>query len=187
MAVRSASYRPADGTWLADHGWTRRFTNDVVAAYTPISEKPLTFEAASYLDGAAQRRSSQLHQPAALHRGPSRERLRRRALPGRAAQEDRVPVRGAGDDADRHPVRGHDGPPRRAVRGRSRAPAGDFVWGLSAVFSAIGGAGLLAPPLAAWAPNVLFISAAQLPAVDRPDSARNAARGGPFSKSETAS
>jgi lipopolysaccharide export LptBFGC system permease protein LptF len=31
---------------------------------------------------------------------------------------------------------------------------------LSAVFSAIGGAGLLSPPLAAWAPNVLFISAA---------------------------
>ena len=33
-------------------------------------------------------------------------------------------------------------------------------WGLSAVFGAIGGAGLLSPPLAAWAPNVLFVSAA---------------------------
>ena len=33
-------------------------------------------------------------------------------------------------------------------------------WGLSAVFGAIGGAGLLTPPLAAWAPNVLFVSVA---------------------------
>jgi len=33
-------------------------------------------------------------------------------------------------------------------------------WGLSAVFTAIGSAGLLTPPLAAWAPNALFVSVA---------------------------
>jgi LPS export ABC transporter permease LptG/LPS export ABC transporter permease LptF len=33
-------------------------------------------------------------------------------------------------------------------------------WGLFMVFTAIGGAGMLSPMLAAWAPNVLFLSAA---------------------------
>jgi lipopolysaccharide export LptBFGC system permease protein LptF len=33
-------------------------------------------------------------------------------------------------------------------------------WGLFAVFTAIGSAGMLAPALAAWAPNILFLSSA---------------------------
>ncbi len=33
-------------------------------------------------------------------------------------------------------------------------------WGLFAVFTAIGSAGMLSPVLAAWAPNVLFVTAA---------------------------
>ena len=42
------AYQAADGTWLADQGWTRRFAANVATAYTPIAQKPLAFEAAPY-------------------------------------------------------------------------------------------------------------------------------------------
>jgi len=161
MAVRSASYRAADGTWLADQGWTRRFTNDVVTAYTPISEKPLTFEAASYF-GTEQPDADRL----------SFTSLQRYIAALRVSGFDVVPYRVALHKKIAFPfvalVMTLIAIPFAVTMGRRGALFGVGLglllaisyWGLSAVFSAIGGAGLLAPPLAAWAPNVLFISAA---------------------------
>jgi LPS export ABC transporter permease LptG/LPS export ABC transporter permease LptF len=161
MAVRSASYRPADGTWLADQGWTRRFANDVVAEYTPIAERPLTFEAASYF-GTEQPDADRL----------SFTNLRRYIAALRVSGFDVVPYRVALHRKIAFPfvalVMTLIAIPFAVTMGRRGALFGIGLglllaisyWGLSAVFSAIGGAGLLTPPLAAWAPNVLFISAA---------------------------
>jgi lipopolysaccharide export LptBFGC system permease protein LptF len=161
MAVRSASYRPADNTWLADRGWTRRFTNNVVTEYTPIAEKPLTFEAASYF-GTEQPDADRL----------SFTSLQRYIAALRVSGFDVVPYRVALHRKIAFPfvalVMTLIAIPFAVTTGRRGALFGIGLglllaisyWGLSAVFGAIGGAGLLSPPLAAWAPNVLFISVA---------------------------
>jgi LPS export ABC transporter permease LptG/LPS export ABC transporter permease LptF len=161
ISVRSASYQAADRTWLADHGWTRRFTNDVVAAYTPIERKPLTFEAASYF-GTEQPDANRL----------SFTSLRRYINALRVSGFDVVPYRVALHRKVAFPfvalVMTLIAIPFAVTMGRRGALFGIGLglllaisyWGLSAVFGAIGGAGLLSPPLAAWAPNVLFMSAA---------------------------
>ena len=161
MTVRSASYQAADGTWLADQGWTRRFADDVVTAYTPIAEKPLIFEAASYF-GTEQPDADRL----------SFTSLRRYIAALRVSGFDVVPYRVALHRKIAFPfvalVMTLIAIPFAVTTGRRGALFGIGLglllaisyWGLSAVFSAIGGAGLLSPPLAAWAPNVLFISAA---------------------------
>ena len=161
MSVRSASYQAADGTWLADQGWTRRFADDVVTAYTPIAEKPLVFEAASYF-GTEQPDADRL----------SFTSLQRYIAALRVSGFDVVPYRVALHRKIAFPfvalVMTLIAIPFAVTTGRRGALFGIGLglllaisyWGLSAVFSAIGGAGLLSPPLAAWAPNVLFISAA---------------------------
>jgi len=161
MAVKSASYRATDGTWLADQGWTRRFTADVVKEYTPISEKALTFEAASYF-GTEQPDADRL----------TFTNLRRYIAALKMSGFDVVPYRVALHRKIAFPfvalVMTLIAIPFAVTMGRRGALFGIGLglllaisyWGLSAVFSAIGGAGLLSPPLAAWAPNVLFISAA---------------------------
>jgi LPS export ABC transporter permease LptG len=161
MAVKSASYRATDGTWLADQGWTRRFTADVVKEYTPISEKALTFEAASYF-GTEQPDADRL----------TFTNLRRYIAALKVSGFDVVPYRVALHRKIAFPfvalVMTLIAIPFAVTMGRRGALFGIGLglllaisyWGLSAVFSAIGGAGLLSPPLAAWAPNVLFISAA---------------------------
>jgi LPS export ABC transporter permease LptG/LPS export ABC transporter permease LptF len=161
MAVRSASYRAADSTWLVDQGWTRRFTNDVVSEYTPIERKPLVFEAASYF-GTEQPDADRL----------SFTNLRRYITALRVSGFDVVPYRVALHRKIAFPfvalVMTLIAIPFAVTMGRRGALFGIGLglllaisyWGLSAVFGAIGGAGLLSPPLAAWAPNVLFVSAA---------------------------
>jgi LPS export ABC transporter permease LptG len=161
MSVRAASYRPADSTWLADQGWTRRFTNDVVAEYASIAQRPLTFEAPSYF-GTEQPDADRL----------SFTNLRRYIAALRVSGFDVVPYRVALHRKIAFPfvalVMTLIAIPFAVTTGRRGALFGVGLglllaisyWGLSAVFGAIGGAGLLSPPLAAWAPNVLFVSAA---------------------------
>jgi LPS export ABC transporter permease LptG/LPS export ABC transporter permease LptF len=161
MSVRSASYRPADSVWLADQGWTRRFTNDVVAEYAPLAQSPLTFEAPSYF-GTEQPDADRL----------SFTNLRRYIAALRVSGFDVVPYRVALHRKIAFPfvalVMTLIAIPFAVTTGRRGALFGVGLglllaisyWGLSAVFGAIGGAGLLSPPLAAWAPNVLFVSAA---------------------------
>ena len=159
--LRSASYQPADSTWRADQGWTRRFTNDVVAEYTAFQDRPLTLEAASYF-GTEQPDADRL----------SFTNLRRYINALRVSGFDVVPYRVALHRKIAFPfvalVMTLIAIPFAVTTGRRGALFGIGLglllaisyWGLSAVFGAIGGAGLLSPPLAAWAPNVLFVSAA---------------------------
>jgi len=161
MAVKSASFQPADGTWLADQGWTRHFSADVVKDYTPIADKKLTFEAASYF-GTEQPDADRL----------TFTSLRRYIAALTVSGFDVVPYRVALHRKIAFPfvalVMTLIAIPFAVTMGKRGALFGVGLglllaisyWGLSAVFSAIGGAGLLSPPLAAWAPNVLFISAA---------------------------
>jgi LPS export ABC transporter permease LptG/LPS export ABC transporter permease LptF len=161
MQVKSASFRTADGTWLADEGWSRRFTKDVVAGYAPFQNKALVFEASSYF-GTEQPDADRL----------SFTNLRRYIAALRISGFDVVPYRVALHRKIAFPfvalVMTLIAIPFAVTTGRRGALFGIGLglllaisyWGLSAVFGAIGGAGLLAPPLAAWAPNILFVSAA---------------------------
>jgi LPS export ABC transporter permease LptG len=161
MSVKSAAYEAQAGTWLADQGWTRHFANDVITEYTPIAEKHLTFEAASYF-GTEQPDADRL----------SFTNLRRYIAALTVSGFDVVPYRVALHRKIAFPfvalVMTLIAIPFAVTTGRRGALFGIGLglllaisyWGLSAVFGAIGGAGLLSPPLAAWAPNVLFISAA---------------------------
>ncbi len=161
QAVRGATYRPADNTWLADHGWTRRFANNVVNAFTPFDGQALTFEEASYF-GTEQPDADRL----------SFTSLRRYIAALRISGFDVVSYRVALHRKIAFPfvalVMTLIAVPFAVTTGRRGALFGVGLglllaisyWGLSAVFGAIGGAGLLSPPLAAWAPNVLFVSAA---------------------------
>ena len=146
MTVRAASYQAADGTWLADQGWTRRFAADVVTAYTPIAEKPLVFEAASYF-GTEQPDADRL----------SFTSLQRYIAALRVSGFDVVPYRVALHRKIAFPfvalVMTLIAIPFAVTTGRRGALFGIGLglllaisyWGLSAVFGAIGGAGLLSP------------------------------------------
>jgi LPS export ABC transporter permease LptG len=161
MSVRSAQYQPATGAWLADQGWTRTFTDDVVSAYTRFEAAPLVFEAATYF-GTEQPDADRL----------SFTSLSRYIQALRISGFDVVPYRVALHRKVAFPfvalVMTLIAIPFAVTTGRRGALFGIGLglllaisyWGLSAVFGAIGGAGLLSPPLAAWAPNVLFVSAA---------------------------
>ena len=133
----------------------------MVTAYTPIADKPMIFEAASYF-GTEQPDADRL----------SFTSLRRYIAALRVSGFDVVPYRVALHRKIAFPfvalVMTLIAIPFAVTMGRRGALFGIGLglllaisyWGLSAVFSAIGGAGLLSPPLAAWAPNVLFVSAA---------------------------
>jgi LPS export ABC transporter permease LptG len=161
MQVRAASFRSGDATWLADQGWARRFSNEAVTEYRSIANQPLSFEAASYF-GTEQPDADRL----------SFTNLRRYITALRISGFDVVSYRVALHRKIAFPfvalVMTLIAIPFAVTTGRRGALFGIGLglllaisyWGLSAVFGAIGGAGLLSPPLAAWAPNVLFVSAA---------------------------
>jgi LPS export ABC transporter permease LptG len=161
MELKSAAFQPATNTWLADSGWSRRFARDVVSDYSPFAGKPFTFEEASYF-GTEQPDADRL----------SFGSLRRYINALRISGFDVVAYRVALHRKVAFPfvalVMTLLAVPFAVTTGRRGALFGIGLglllaisyWGLSAVFGAIGGAGLLAPPLAAWAPNVLFVSAA---------------------------
>jgi LPS export ABC transporter permease LptG/LPS export ABC transporter permease LptF len=161
MLVRQATFTPATGDWRADQGWVRRFTKDVVAEYQPFQTKQLAFETASYfgteqpdadrLTFASLRRYIQNLTISGFDVVPYRVALHRKvAFPFVALVMTLIAV------------------PFAVTTGRRGALFGVGLgimlaisyWGLSAVFTAIGSAGLLTPPLAAWAPNALFVSVA---------------------------
>ena len=160
QAVRAATYGRPSGTWLADRGWTRRFTNNVVTEYTPDRGAAADLRGGVVLrNGAARRRPSQLH------------RLRRYIAALRMSGFDVVPYRVALHRKVAFPfvalvmtliavpfavTTGRPG----HCSGRPRAPAGDLVLGALGHLQRDRGSRILSPPLAASAPNVLFISTA---------------------------
>jgi LPS export ABC transporter permease LptG/LPS export ABC transporter permease LptF len=160
MMVKEAAYAPA-GTWDARQGWHRAFDKADVKTYEAFAAKPLTFEEASYF-GTEQPDADRL----------SFTNLRRYIAALRVAGFDVVGYRVALHKKIAFPfvalVMTLIAVPFAVTTGRRGALFGIGLglllaisyWGLTAVFGAIGGAGLLTPPLAAWAPNVMFVSVA---------------------------
>jgi LPS export ABC transporter permease LptG len=161
MFVQAAAYEAAQDTWRAVAGWRRQFDQHAITAYTPLEAKALRLEPASYF-GTEQPSVDRL----------SFTSLRRYIDALRTSGFDVVAYRVALHRKVAFPfvalVMTLLAVPFAVTTGRRGALFGIGLglllaisyWGLSAVFGAIGGAGLLAPPLAAWAPNVLFVSAA---------------------------
>jgi LPS export ABC transporter permease LptG len=161
VQVRSASYVGSGGAWQTDQGWVRRFGDGAVTGYEHFDSAKLTFEEASYF-GTEQPDADRLSFASLRHYINTltvsgfdvvgyRVALHRKvAFPFVALVMTLIAV------------------PFAVTMGRRGALFGIGLglllaisyWGLSAVFGAMGGAGLLSPPLAAWAPNVLFVSAA---------------------------
>jgi LPS export ABC transporter permease LptG/LPS export ABC transporter permease LptF len=160
-SVRSASYSGSGASWQTDQGWVRRFGGDAVSGYEHFESARLNFEEASYF-GTEQPDADRL----------SFASLRRYIAALRISGFDVVGYRVALHRKIAFPfvalVMTLIAVPFAVTMGRRGALFGIGLglllaisyWGLSAVFGAMGGAGLLSPPLAAWAPNVLFMSAA---------------------------
>lgn len=160
MQARQAAFDES-GTWQADHGWIRSFSDDVVNRYEPFVSRTFELEPASYF-GTEQ---------------PDAERmsftdLRNYIAALRVSGFDVVPFTVALHRKVAFPfvalVMTLIGIPFAVTTGRRGALYGIGLgivlaisyWGLFAVFTAIGSAGMLSPALAAWAPNVLFLSTA---------------------------
>ena len=157
--ARAAVFDRTD--WRAAHGWIRGFTDHSVTTYLPFAERRLQLEAPGYF-GTEQ---------------PDAERmsftdLRRYIATLKISGFDVVPFTVAMHRKLSFPfvalVMTLIGVPFAVTTGRRGALYGIGLaiglaicyWGLFAVFTAIGSAGMLSPVLAAWAPNVLFVSAA---------------------------
>ncbi len=157
--ARAAVFDRTD--WRAAHGWIRGFTDHSVTTYLPFAERRLQLEAPGYF-GTEQ---------------PDAERmsftdLRQYIATLKISGFDVVPFTVALHRKLSFPfvalVMTLIGVPFAVTTGRRGALYGIGLaiglaicyWGLFAVFTAIGSAGMLSPVLAAWAPNVLFVSAA---------------------------
>jgi LPS export ABC transporter permease LptG len=157
--ARAARYD--SGAWSAERGWSRGFKEHIVTAYAPFNARRLTLESPGYF-GTEQ---------------PDAERmtftdLRRYIATLKVSGFDVVPFTVALHRKISFPfvalVMTLLGIPFAVTTGRRGALYGIGLaivlaisyWGLFAVFTAIGSAGMLSPLLAAWAPNVLFVTAA---------------------------
>jgi LPS export ABC transporter permease LptG len=158
--VHQAAYK--NQTWEADKGWTRTFDgkNDS-SVYTPFAKQTLTLEPVSYF----------------AREQPDAERMSFSDLKKYIGS-----LRTSGFDVVPYTVALHRkvsfpfvavvmtliGVPFAVTTGRRGALYGIGIgialaicyWGLFILFTAIGSAGMLAPVLAAWAPNVLFLTVA---------------------------
>jgi lipopolysaccharide export system permease protein len=154
-----AAYR--NKTWEAERGWMRTFGANDVSQYTPFAKQNLKLEPIEYF------RTEQ----------PDAERmsftdLRRYISSLRTSGFDVVPYTVALHRKVSFPfvalVMTLIGVPFAVTTGRRGALYGIGIgislaicyWGLFILFTAIGSAGMLTPVLAAWAPNVLFLTVA---------------------------
>jgi lipopolysaccharide export LptBFGC system permease protein LptF len=158
--VRQAAYR--DNKWEADKGWTRTFANKTDASvYTPFVKQTLPLEPVQYFA---------TEQPDAERMSFSD--LKRYIGSLRTSGFDVVPYTVALHRKVSFPfvavVMTLIGVPFAVTTGRRGALYGIGIgialaicyWGLFILFTAIGSAGMLTPVLAAWAPNVLFLTVA---------------------------
>jgi LPS export ABC transporter permease LptG/LPS export ABC transporter permease LptF len=150
-----------DGAWQATKGWTRSFTDDVVNRYEPFASRTLRLESPEYFG---------TEQPSAERMSYSE--LRRYVAALKVSGFDVIPFTVALHRKVSFPfvalVMTLIAVPFAVTTGRRGALYGIGLgillaisyWGLFMVFTAIGSAGMLAPLLAAWAPNILFLSTA---------------------------
>jgi LPS export ABC transporter permease LptG/LPS export ABC transporter permease LptF len=155
-----ALYR--NGTWEGQKGWIRAFDDfSGSTQYTPFAKRELHLEPVEYF---------RTEQPDAERMSFSD--LRRYIGQLRTSGFDVVPYLVALHRKVSFPfvavVMTLIGVPFAVTTGRRGALYGIGIgiflaityWGLFILFTAIGGAGMLTPALAAWAPNVLFLSIA---------------------------
>jgi LPS export ABC transporter permease LptG len=148
--------------WEADKGWTRTFANKTDASvYTPFVKQQLPLEPVQYFA---------TEQPDAERM--SFTDLKRYIGSLRTSGFDVVPYTVALHRKISFPfvavVMTLIGVPFAVTTGRRGALYGIGIgialaicyWGLFILFTAIGSAGMLTPVLAAWAPNVLFLTVA---------------------------
>lgn len=151
-----------DGIWEAERGWVRTFDAKTDASqFTPFARQTLTLEPVDYFA---------TEQPDAERM--SFTDLRRYIDSLRTSGFDVVPYTVALHRKLSFPfvavVMTLIGVPFAVTTGRRGALYGIGIgiflaicyWGLFILFTAIGGAGMLTPVLAAWAPNVLFLTVA---------------------------
>jgi LPS export ABC transporter permease LptG len=150
-----------DGVWHAKNGWVRHFSDAVVNRYEPFTERTLTLESPEYF-GTEQPDAERM----------SFTELRRYVASLKVSGFDVIPFTVALHRKVSFPfvamVMTLIAIPFAVTTGRRGALYGIGLgillaisyWGLFAVFTAIGSAGMLAPILAAWAPNILFLSTA---------------------------
>jgi LPS export ABC transporter permease LptG/LPS export ABC transporter permease LptF len=158
--VHQAAYRNHE--WEADKGWMRTFANKTDASvYTPFAKQTLPLEPVSYFA---------TEQPDAERMSFSD--LKKYIGSLRTSGFDVVPYTVALHRKLSFPfvavVMTLIGVPFAVTTGRRGALYGIGIgialaicyWGLFILFTAIGAAGMLTPVLAAWAPNVLFLTVA---------------------------
>jgi lipopolysaccharide export LptBFGC system permease protein LptF len=158
--VHQAAYR--NQKWEADKGWTRTFDAKTDASvYTPFAKQSLPLEPVAYFA---------TEQPDAERMSFSD--LKKYIGSLRTSGFDVVPYTVALHRKVSFPfvavVMTLIGVPFAVTTGRRGALYGIGIgialaicyWGLFILFTAIGSAGMLAPVLAAWAPNVLFLTVA---------------------------
>jgi len=158
--VNQAQYQ--NGKWEADKGWMRTFDGKTDSSvYTPFAKQSLPLEPVSYFA---------TEQPDAERMSFSD--LKRYIGSLRTSGFDVVPYTVALHRKVSFPfvavVMTLIGVPFAVTTGRRGALYGIGIgialaicyWGLFILFTAIGAAGMLTPVLAAWAPNVLFMTVA---------------------------
>jgi LPS export ABC transporter permease LptG/LPS export ABC transporter permease LptF len=150
-----------DGAWQAHNGWVRHFSDAVVNRYEPFAERTLALESPEYF-GTEQPDAERM----------SFTELKRYVASLKVSGFDVIPFTVALHRKVSFPfvalVMTLIAVPFAVTTGRRGALYGIGLgillaisyWGLFAVFTAIGSAGMLAPMLAAWAPNILFLSTA---------------------------
>jgi LPS export ABC transporter permease LptF/LPS export ABC transporter permease LptG len=152
----------AHGTWMITQGWTRDFHEDTeVPELTPIVNETRVFEAASHY-GIEQ------PDPKFMRLGDLRDYTTRMMASGYDMFPQQVWVARRTAFPLVTLIMTLIAVPFAATVGRGGAMAGVGVgiglallyWVSISVFAALGGGGLIAPALAAWAPNMLFGAAA---------------------------
>jgi len=160
--------RDADGTWQANRGWERTFTiarrrngETPAVRYEPFMERPLALEPPSYFRAEE----------------PEADRMTFEELRDYVAQMQKsgyyaIPYQVQLQKKVAFPfvtlIMTLLAVPFAVTTGRSGALYGIGIgialaivyWTAQSIFGAMGSAGLLAPTLAAWAPNILFSCAA---------------------------
>jgi LPS export ABC transporter permease LptG/LPS export ABC transporter permease LptF len=159
LQARQVDWR--DGRWEARDGWVRTFSNAVVNRYEPFAQRVLNIESPEYF-GTEQPDAERM----------SFTELRTYVSSLKVSGFDVIPFTVALHRKVSFPfvalVMTLIAVPFAVTTGRRGALYGIGLgillaisyWGLFAVFTAIGSAGMLAPILAAWAPNILFLSTA---------------------------
>jgi lipopolysaccharide export LptBFGC system permease protein LptF len=151
----------AGGTWQIDHGWTRAFNENDQITFTPIAAETREFEPATHY-------GIQQPDPKFMRLSDLRRYTARMIASGYDMFNQQVWVQRRTAFPFVTLIMTLIAVPFAVTVGKGGAMAGVAVgialalvyWLSISIFAALGGSGLIAPALAAWAPNMLFGAAA---------------------------